>query len=151
MCQTTFFKAKSDVVSNCKFKFSVNYVMIVSCFGRVRRIDRRLDVRNVLVLEAAHHVEDAVDRRNVREKRVAETGAVGRALDQAGNVGHLEHGRHARLGRVLFAQKLEALVGHHRLALARIDCAERVVGRVHRLLAQQIEERALQVHVCASK
>mmetsp|Transcript_14099 Transcript_14099/g.34768 ORF Transcript_14099/g.34768 Transcript_14099/m.34768 type:complete len:256 (-) Transcript_14099:16-783(-) len=76
------------------------------------RVHAVLHVDHVRVLERSAHVEDAVHGGDVRQERVAQALALGRALDQARNVPDLQVRRHRGLGLVQVAQPLEALVGH---------------------------------------
>ena len=54
------------------------------------RVERAGDVDDVLVLEAAHDLDDRVDLADVLEELVAEALALGGALDQAGDVHELD-------------------------------------------------------------
>ena len=92
------------------------------------RVDLALDVRRHVavrrLLEDADDVEDRVRRRNVREEGVAEALARRRALDQAGDVHHLQERRHLRLGLPIRDEILEPIVGHLDPRLCRVDGAK---------------------------
>ena len=72
-----------------------------------------LAVEFVLVLKAAHDVDNRVHLADVAQKLVAQPFAVARALHQTGNVHKLD-GRGRNLLRVIhFAQHIQAVVRHH--------------------------------------
>lgn len=58
-------------------------------FDIIHRIDAILDVYDIRVLEASHHVRDAVDGFNVRQKRVSESSARGRPFHQPRDIDNL--------------------------------------------------------------
>ncbi len=60
------------------------------------RVDAALDVRDVGILEAAHHVGDGVDLADIGEELVAEPLAFGSAAHQAGDVDEGQPRRHDR-------------------------------------------------------
>jgi hypothetical protein len=101
-------------------------------------------VLNVVVLEASEDVDDGVDFADVAEELVAEALALGRALDQPGNVDERQLGRDD-LCRAADRRKLvEPRVGHRDLADVGLDRAERVIGRLRRLgLGERVEQRRL--------
>ena len=86
-------------------------------------------VHHVRVVEAADHVDDRVDFTDVRQELVAESLALGRALDQAGDVHELDHRRDLLLGLDELVQPLEARVGDLDHADVGLDGAEGVVLR----------------------
>ena len=65
----------------------------VDDFDVVERLDAAGDVHDVVVLEAAHDVRDRIGLADVRQELVAETFALGRAGDQAGDVDELDRRR----------------------------------------------------------
>ena len=108
------------------------------------RIDLALDVGDVVVLEAAHHVGDGVAFADVGQELVAEALALGRAAHEAGDVDEGDPRRddllRARDGREL----LEARIGHGHVADVGLDGAERIVRRLRRRrLRQRVEEGRL--------
>jgi len=106
------------------------------------RIDLALDVGDVAVLEAAHHVRDRIDLADVGEELVAEALAFRGAAHQAGDIDEGEPRRHdlRRLGER--RQRIEPRVRHRHLADVRLDGAERIVRRLRgRGRGQRIEER----------
>ena len=112
--------------------------------GVGQRIDAVLDVRDVVVLEAAQHVGDGVDLADVRQELVAEAFALGGAAHQARDVDEGEPRRDdlARLGDR--RELVEPLIGHADLADVGLDGAEWIVGGLgRRRLRQRVEERRL--------
>ena len=69
----------------------------------MQRVDLARDVRDVVVLEAAHEMRDRVSLANVREELIAEPFALRRALDQARDVDELDDRRHDLLGLTIAA------------------------------------------------
>ena len=63
--------------------------------------------------QAPHH--------DVGQEGVAQTLAVGGALDEAGNVADLQEGRHLRLGLVQIAQPVETLIRDVDASLRRAE------------------------------
>ena len=108
------------------------------------RIDLALDMGDVVVLEAAHHMRDGVDLADMGEELVAEPLALGGAAHQAGDVDEGQPRRHD-LGRFReLRQRVEPRIGHRDLADIRLDGAERIVRRLRRRgRGQRIEERRL--------
>ena len=66
----------------------------VDDFDVAHRIDRAADVMNVRVLETAHDLHDRIDFADVAEELIAESLALARAFDQAGDVHELDRGGH---------------------------------------------------------
>ena len=99
---------------------------------------------DVVVLEAAQHVDNGIDLADVAEELVAEPFALARAFHQPGNVDELELRRHD-LGRLGDSGDLvEARIGHLHAADVRLDRAERIVRRLRGLrLGQGVEQRRL--------
>ncbi len=99
---------------------------------------------DVVILEAAQHVDDRIDLADVAEELVAEAFALGRATDEPRDVDEAELGRDdlGRLGDP--RQRIEPRVGHPDVADIGLDRAERIVRRLRRLrLGQRIEQRRL--------
>lgn len=96
-------------------------------------VDVSLDVDDLGIVETPHDLEDGVDGADVRQEGIPETGTGGSTARQTGNVVDCEVGRDARLGLVLLAQPVEAIVRDNDASLLRVDGG---VGEVlHRLLA----------------
>ena len=105
-------------------------------------VDRAINVDDVLVLEAAHDVDNRVHLADVAQKLVAQPFAVARAFHQTRNVHKLD-GRGCNLLRVIhFAQHVQTVVRHHDNARVRLDGAERIVGRLCASLRDGINQGA---------
>ena len=106
--------------------------------------DAALDVRDVVVLEAAQHVGDGVDLANVAQKLIAQAFALGGAAHQAGNVDERQPRRNSPCRLADLSELVEARIGHADIADIRLDRAERIVGRFRRCrLRERVEERGL--------
>ena len=108
------------------------------------RVDLALDMGDVRVLEAAHHMGDGVDLADIGQELVAEAFALGGAAHEAGDVHEGEAGRDD-LRRAGDARELvEPRVRHRHVADIRLDGAERIVRRLRgRRLRQRVEEGGL--------
>eukprot|EP00050_Salpingoeca_kvevrii_P006140 m.287666 g.287666 ORF g.287666 m.287666 type:complete len:428 (+) comp11824_c0_seq1:272-1555(+) len=102
-----------------------------------------VNVDDGVVIKSTDYVVDAVHSANVRKKGIAQTGALRGALDEAGNVGNVEPGRHP--GRSPDTDKIvKALVWNSTASLVGVDGAEGKVGCLgNARAAQQVEEAAL--------
>ena len=107
------------------------------------RVDLARDVDDVLVLEAAHHVDDRVGLADVGEELVAEAFALRCAGDEAGDVDEFDDRRHDLLGLDDRRPAREARVGQLDDADVRLDRAERIVLGRDAGLRQGIEEGGL--------
>jgi hypothetical protein len=107
----------------------------------VRRIDLAFDVDDVLILEAAHHVDDRVNLADVRQELVAKSFAFARTTDQAGNIDDFEHCGHDDRCLDDAGKFTEARIGHENGADVWFDGAERVVGGFGLLGRDGIEQR----------
>lgn len=94
------------------------------------RVNITLNVDNLGIIEAAHHLEDGVDGTDVRQERVTETGTGGRTAGQTGDIVDSQVGRHLRLGLVVLAEPVEPLIGDNDAGLFGVDGGVRKVGRV---------------------
>ena len=105
------------------------------------RIDAVLDVRDVVVLEAAHDIGDGVDLADVAEELVAEALAFRGAAHEAGNVDECQTRGQDLRGFTDHRQFVEPLIGHADFADVRLDRTERIVRRLRRRrLRQRIEK-----------
>ncbi len=105
---------------------------------------RALDMGDVVILEAAQHMDDGVDLADVGEELVAEPFALGGAAHQAGDVDEADAGRDDLLRLGDRGDLLQARIGHRHLAGVRLDGAERIVGGLRRRRpGQGVEERRL--------
>ena len=119
------------------YQLEVDYVYVA------RRIGAALDVDYVLVVKAAHHVDDGVGAADVLQELVAQTLAVAGALDQAGYVDELYHRRGVLLGVVHIAQEVQPLIRHGDDAHVRLNGAERVVRALRAGICYRVEQCAL--------
>ena len=102
-----------------------------------------LDVDDVLIVEASHHVDDRVRGADVREELVAEALALRRALDETRNVDKLDDRRGLLLGLIEVRQPVKTLVRHGDHADVRVDGAERIVRGLGARVGDGIEQRGL--------
>ena len=107
------------------------------------RVHRSHHVQHVVVVEAAHHVDDRVGLADVREELVAEPLALRRALHEPGDVDELDGGRHRALRLDDLRQRVESRVGHVDAAHVRLLGRERVVRGQHAGGGEGVEERRL--------
>ena len=108
------------------------------------RIDAILDMGDVVIHEAAHHMGDGVDLADIGQELVAEPLALRCAAHQPGDV---DEGQPRRddLDRLReLGQRVEPRIRHRDLADVRLDRAERIVRRLRRRgFGQRVEERRL--------
>ena len=100
-------------------------------------------MRDVRVDEAAHDMCDGIDLADVLEEFIAEALALGRALDEAGDIDEAHGGRRRLLRLVELMQDLEARVRYGYDADIRLDRAEREVCGLSAGFRDGIEKRAL--------
>lgn len=84
-------------------------------------VDITLNVNNLGIVEAADDLEDGIDGTNVREERVTETSTGGGASGKTGNIVHGQVGGDARLGLVLLAEPVVAVVGDDDASLLGVN------------------------------
>ncbi len=105
------------------------------------RVGTAHHVLHVVVLEAANHVHDRVDLADVGEELVAEAFALGRALDQAGDVDELHRRGNGALGVDQLGDLADAVIRDLDHAGVRLDGGEGIVGDERARRGQRIEER----------
>ena len=88
-----------------------------------------LDVRDVLVFEAAHHMCDRVYFADVRQELVAEPLAFGSAADQARNVDESNGSGYDPVGLVERGERIQSSIRYRHDADVRLDSAEGEVLR----------------------
>src|SRR5690606_38665122 len=107
------------------------------------RIDGAEDVRDVRVVEAADDLDDRIHLADVREELVAETLALGCALDQPRDV-HEGHDRRVlHLWTHALLEEVQPRVRYGDDADIRVDGAERVILGGRARAGQCVEERGL--------
>jgi hypothetical protein len=84
-------------------------------------VDVALDVDNLGIVETPDDLKDGIDSANVRQEGVAKTSTCRGTTGQAGDVIDCEVGRHLRLGVVLLAQPVEALIGDDDASLLGVN------------------------------
>ena len=88
------------------------------------------DVMNIRIFKTADDLHDGIDFADVGEKFVAQTFALRRAFDEAGDIHEFDCGRNndLRLGDLL--QHFEPRIRHRDDADVRIDRAKRIIRRL---------------------
>ena len=115
----------------------------VDGFDVARRVDRALDMHDVVIVKAAHHVDDRVHLSDMGQELVAQALALARAAHQARDV-HELHDRRGGLFRVVqVGQRLEPLVRHGDHADVGVDRAEGIVCALRARLRDRIEQGGL--------
>lgn len=105
-------------------------------------VDITLDVDDLSVVEATNDLEDGIDCTNVGQERVAETSTSRGTTGQTSDVVDGKVSRDARLGLVLLAKPVEAVIGDDDAGLFGIDGSVGEVGRVtERALGNGLEQR----------
>ena len=99
---------------------------------------------DVVILEAAQHVDDCIDLADVAEELVAEPFALARPFHKAGDVDKAQLGFDDLGALGDCGDLLETLVGDGDLADIGLDRAEGIVRRLRRLrLGERIEQGGL--------
>ena len=102
----------------------------VDDFDVAHRINAAGDVHDVGVFKAADDMDDGVHLADVGKKFVAETFAVRRAFDEAGDVHEFNRRGNQRANPGDFGERFEARFRHGDDAEVRLDGAERVIRRL---------------------
>lgn len=104
-------------------------------------IDIALDVDNLGIIEAAHHLEDGINSTDVRQERVTQTGTSRGTTSQTGNIVDSQVGGNLRLGLVVVDEPVVPLIGNDDTGLFGVNGGIREVGRVtQRGLGDGLEE-----------
>jgi hypothetical protein len=85
------------------------------------RVDITLDVDNLGIVKAAHHLEDGVDSSDVRQEGVTKASTGRSTACQAGNVIDCEVGGDAGFRVVFFTQPIEPIIGNDDSGLLGVD------------------------------
>ena len=104
-------------------------------------VDGALDVRDVLVLETAHDVDDGVHLADVREEFIPQPLAVRGALDQPRDVHELDDGGGDLLAVVQGGELVQPLVRHGDDAHVGFDGAEGIVRGFRARVRDRVEQR----------
>lgn len=84
------------------------------------RVDIALDVNDLGVIECTDDLENTVDRTDVRQEGVSETGTGGCTGGQTGNIDTRQERRDLRFGLVNIAQPVETGIGDGNTGLLRV-------------------------------
>ena len=103
-------------------------------------IDAPVDVHNVVVLEAAQHVQNGVRRPDVAQELVAQTFPFARAFDQAGDVHNFNRGRHHVLGIDQLRQFVQSVIGHGDDTEVGFDGAKREIRTLRLRVGKTVEK-----------
>ena len=95
---------------------------------------------HIVVVKAAHHVDDGGALADVGQKFVAQALALGSALDQTGDV---HEGGGGLLWVIHFTELVQAVVWHSHHAHVGINGAERVVGAFGAGVGNGVKQGAL--------
>ena len=98
---------------------------------------------DVLVVEAADHMDDGIGHTDVGQEFVAQSLALGGALYQTGDVHKLNDCGGGLFGVVHLGKPVQPVVGNSHHAHIGVDRAEGVVGGLCARLGDRIEKRAL--------
>ena len=82
---------------------------------------------DVIVIEAAHNLDDGIDLPNGGEEFVAEAGTLGGSFDEAGDINEFDRCRDDFLGLADFSQHLKPIVRNRDHTDIGVDGAKRVV------------------------
>ena len=91
------------------------------------RVDIALDVNNLGVVKASDDLEDGIDGADVGQESVTKTGTSRGTTGQTGNIVDGKVGRYLRLGLVVLAQPIEALVRDNDTRLLGVNGSVREV------------------------
>ena len=94
---------------------------------------------DVVVVKAAYHVDDRVTFADVRQEFVAQSLALGRALDQTGDIDEFDGGRGVLVGIIHLGEFVQSLVRHRYHADIRLNGAEGVVCRLGACVGDRVE------------
>ncbi len=94
---------------------------------------------DVLIFEAAHHVNDGIHPTDVPQELVPQTLALAGPLHQAGDIQDLDGGGEDPFGIDEFSDPVHAGIGNLDDTHIGIDSAERIIGRLGASRGQCIE------------
>ena len=132
----------SHLVDACFDGFEVLQLqLIVDDFLVAHRVDVAVNVSDVVVVEAAQHMNDGICFADVSQELVAQAFALRRALHQAGNVNNLHRSGDNALRIAYLSQLVESLVGHGYHADVWFDGAKWEISRLRLSVRQTVEKR----------
>jgi hypothetical protein len=94
------------------------------------RIDITLNVNDLGVIERSDHLEDSIDRTDVRQESVSETSTGGSTSGQTGDIDTGEVGGNSGSGLVGLAEPVVSLIGDEDTSLLGVDSGIGEVGSV---------------------
>ena len=121
----------------CQREFGLDHLDIRN------RVDLACHVDDVVILEAAHHVDDRVGFANVREKLVAQALALTGTRHQPGDVDELDRGMLHALRVDDLGELLKTGIGNLDHAHIGLDRAERIVFGGDARLGEGVKQRRL--------
>ena len=103
-------------------------------------VNAALYVDNVVIFKATNDVQNCITLANVGKELVAQTLALGCALDKTCNVHELANGRGQLFGLVHFRQHVQTLVRNGHYTYVRLNGAEGVVSGFRACVGQRVEQ-----------
>ena len=100
-------------------------------------------MHDVLVVKAAHHVNDGIGAADVLQKLIAQTSALRRALHQTCNVHEFDDGGGLFVWLVHLGQLVQPRIGYGHHAHVGLDGAEGIVGALRPGVGDGVEQCAL--------
>ena len=94
---------------------------------------------NILILKAAHHMDDRIHLADICQELVSKSLTFGGTLYQTRDVHELDDRRRHFFGMIEISKQLQTLIRHRHHAHIRIDGTERVVRALRPCLCQRIE------------
>ncbi len=107
------------------------------------RVHRARRVRDVRVVEAAHHVDQRFDLPNMSQEPVSQPLPLVRALDEPGDIEELDHRRHLARRLDQLEEPVQPEIRHLDHADVGIDRGERVGFGGHARGGERVEQRRL--------
>ena len=139
-CRSRFFrlcKATFDGFKVFQLQFGVDDFLVAN------RVNRTIDVRDVVVLETAQHVDNRVGFADVSEEFVAQSLALRRTFHETRNIDDFAGRRHDSPRMHQLRQLRQSLVGHGDDADIRLNRAKRKIRRLRLCARQAVEQRGL--------
>ena len=106
----------------------------------VSRIHFIVNVDDVVVFEAAHHVTDSFGFADVGQKLVAQAFTFRRAFNEACDINEFHRGRQNTLWFDDFSQFVQTRIGHRHDTGVRLNGTEGEVGRFNTRFSERIEQ-----------
>ena len=100
-------------------------------------------MHDVLIVKAAHHMDNGIGAADILQKLVAQTRTLRGALHQAGNVHKLNDGGGLFLRLIHLRQLVQPLVRHGHYAHIGLDGAKRIVGALSAGIGNGVEQSGL--------